>query len=48
MLRVQLGGKDNRVVDTEFEQVSIPQELMSGGTEVCSFSSFDFVSLFSS
>ncbi|KAK9136459.1 hypothetical protein Syun_015789 [Stephania yunnanensis] len=28
VLRVQLGGKDKRVIDTEFEQVSIPQELM--------------------
>lgn len=34
VLRVQLGGKDNRVIDTEFEQVSIPQELMFGTSEV--------------
>nr|XP_010920252.1 hexokinase-2, chloroplastic [Elaeis guineensis] len=39
VLRVQLGGKDNRVVDTEFEQVSIPQELMHGSTEEL----FDFI-----
>ncbi|KAI0500152.1 hypothetical protein KFK09_018361 [Dendrobium nobile] len=31
--RVQLGGKQNKVVDSEFEQVSIPQELMQGTTE---------------
>lgn len=28
VLRVQLGGKEEQVVATEFEQVSIPQELM--------------------
>uniref|UniRef100_A0A6V7QUZ6 Phosphotransferase n=1 Tax=Ananas comosus var. bracteatus TaxID=296719 RepID=A0A6V7QUZ6_ANACO len=39
VLRVQLGGKDQRVVDTEFEQVSIPQELMYGTTEEL----FDFI-----
>ncbi|KAF9603304.1 hypothetical protein IFM89_034653 [Coptis chinensis] len=33
VLRVQLGGKDKRVIDTEFEQVSIPQELMSSTSE---------------
>lgn len=33
VLRVQLGGKDQLVVDTEFEKVSIPQELMVGTTE---------------
>ncbi|PSS31258.1 Hexokinase-2 like [Actinidia chinensis var. chinensis] len=37
VLRVQLGGKDERVVATEFEQVSIPQELMFGTSEVCLF-----------
>ena len=35
VLRVQLGGKQERVIDTEFEQVSIPQELMFGTSEVC-------------
>ncbi|XP_039135234.1 hexokinase-4, chloroplastic [Dioscorea cayenensis subsp. rotundata] len=39
VLRVQLGGKDNRVIDTEFEQVSIPQELMFGTSEEL----FDFI-----
>ncbi|XP_072955236.1 hexokinase-4, chloroplastic [Typha angustifolia] len=39
VLRVQLGGKDNRVVDTEFEQVLIPQELMHGTSEEL----FDFI-----
>lgn len=34
MLRVQLGGKEERVVATEFEQESIPQELMTGTCEV--------------
>lgn len=34
VLRVQLGGNEDRVVDTEFEQVAIPQELMFGTTEV--------------
>lgn len=34
VLRVQLGGKEERVVATEFEQVSIPQELMFGTSEV--------------
>ncbi|XP_028550317.1 hexokinase-2, chloroplastic isoform X5 [Dendrobium catenatum] len=33
VVRVQLGGKQNKVVDSEFEQVSIPQELMQGTTE---------------
>ena len=33
VLRVQLGGKEERVVATEFEQVSIPQELMFGTSE---------------
>lgn len=35
VLRVQLGGKEERVVATEFDQVSIPQELMFGTSEVC-------------
>lgn len=39
VLRVQLGGKDERVVETEFEQVSIPQELMFGTSEEL----FDFI-----
>ncbi|XP_043715083.1 hexokinase-2, chloroplastic-like [Telopea speciosissima] len=39
VLRVQLGGKDNRVIDTEFEQVTIPQELMFGTSEEL----FDFI-----
>lgn len=34
VLRVQLGGKDERVIATEFEQVTIPQELMFGTSEV--------------
>ncbi|KAK3023772.1 hypothetical protein RJ639_043388 [Escallonia herrerae] len=33
VLRVQLGGKDERVIATEFDQVSIPQDLMFGTTE---------------
>lgn len=39
VLRVQLGGKEERVVATEFEQVSIPQELMFGTSEQL----FDFI-----
>ncbi|XP_057490074.1 hexokinase-2, chloroplastic-like isoform X3 [Actinidia eriantha] len=39
VLRVQLGGKDERVVATEFEQVLIPQELMFGTSEEL----FDFI-----
>lgn len=39
VLRVQLGGKEERVVSTEFDQVSIPQELMSGTSEAL----FDFI-----
>lgn len=35
VLRVQLGGQEERVQATEFEQVSIPQELMCGTSEVC-------------
>lgn len=34
VLRVQLGGKEEHVVATEFEQVSIAQELMFGTSEV--------------
>lgn len=34
VLRVQLGGKEERVVATEFEQVAIPPELMFGTSEV--------------
>ncbi|XP_019458896.1 PREDICTED: hexokinase-2, chloroplastic-like [Lupinus angustifolius] len=41
VLRVQLGGKDERVVATEFEQVSIPQNLMFGTSEEL----FDFIAL---
>nr|GEW04901.1 hexokinase-2, chloroplastic [Tanacetum cinerariifolium] len=41
VLRTQLGGKDERVIDTEFEQVSIPQDLMSGTSEEL----FDFIAL---
>lgn len=43
VLRVQLGGKENRVVDTEFEQVSIPKELMHGTSEVSCFSWSHFI-----
>ncbi|KAF5740854.1 hexokinase [Tripterygium wilfordii] len=39
VLRVQLGGKEERVIDVEFEQVSIPQELMFGTSEEL----FDFI-----
>ncbi|KAL6885603.1 hypothetical protein ACP4OV_010382 [Aristida adscensionis] len=39
VLRVQLGGKDKRVISTEFEQVSIPEEIMHGTTEEL----FDFI-----
>ncbi|KAJ8772519.1 hypothetical protein K2173_027696 [Erythroxylum novogranatense] len=39
VLRVQLGGKEDRVVATEFDQVSIPQELMFGTSEEL----FDFI-----
>lgn len=37
VLRVQLGGKDERVIATEFDQVSIPHELMSATSEVAFF-----------
>ncbi|XP_010249484.1 PREDICTED: hexokinase-1 [Nelumbo nucifera] len=33
VLRVQLGGKDGRVVNQEFAEVSIPPHLMTGGSE---------------
>ncbi|CAI0435739.1 unnamed protein product [Linum tenue] len=39
VLRVQLGGKEERVIATESEQVSIPKELMSGTSEQL----FDFI-----
>ncbi|KAI7727984.1 hypothetical protein M8C21_018253 [Ambrosia artemisiifolia] len=39
VLRTQLGGRDERVIDTEVEQVSIPQDLMSGTSEEL----FDFI-----
>ncbi|XP_047327342.1 hexokinase-2, chloroplastic [Impatiens glandulifera] len=39
VLRVQLGGKEERVVATEFQQVPIPQELMSSTSEEL----FDFI-----
>ncbi|KAK2971455.1 hypothetical protein RJ640_020861 [Escallonia rubra] len=39
VLRVQLGGKDERVIATEFDQVSIPQDLMFRTTEDL----FDFI-----
>ncbi|XP_019433678.1 PREDICTED: hexokinase-2, chloroplastic-like [Lupinus angustifolius] len=41
VLRVQLGGKDERVIATEFEQVSIPQGLMFGTSNEL----FDFIAL---
>ena len=40
-----MGGKESRVIDTEFEQVSIPQELMYGTTEVGWFFLSHFISL---
>ncbi|VVA22430.1 PREDICTED: hexokinase-1 [Prunus dulcis] len=39
VLRVQLGGKQERVIATEFDQVSIPKELMFGTSEQL----FDFI-----
>ncbi|KAK7321803.1 hypothetical protein VNO77_32757 [Canavalia gladiata] len=39
VLRVQLGGKDERVIATEFDQVSIPQDLMFATSEEL----FDFI-----
>jgi hexokinase len=40
VLRVQFGGKDDRVISTEFDQVSIPHDLMFATSEVCSLSCF--------
>ena len=34
VLRVQLGGKDERVIATEFDQVSIPHQLMFATSQV--------------
>ena len=34
VLRVQFGGKDDRVISTEFDQVSIPHDLMFAASEV--------------
>ena len=34
MLRVQLGGKDDRVARQEFVEVSIPPHVMTGTSEV--------------
>lgn len=34
VLRVQLGGKDGRVVKQEFTEVSIPPHLMTGTADV--------------
>ncbi|KAG6530400.1 hypothetical protein ZIOFF_012630 [Zingiber officinale] len=39
VLRVQLGGKEKRVVKQEFEEVSIPPHLMVGGSDEL----FDFI-----
>ncbi|XP_074563087.1 hexokinase-1-like [Curcuma longa] len=39
VLRVQLGGKEGRVVKQEFEEVSIPPQLMTGGSDEL----FDFI-----
>lgn len=39
VLRVQLGGKEERVIATEFDQVSIPKDLMFGTSEQL----FDFI-----
>ncbi|XAR67059.1 Hexokinase [Bertholletia excelsa] len=39
VLRVQLGGKDDRVVKQEFEEVSIPPHLMIGSSDAL----FDFI-----
>ncbi|MED6132457.1 Hexokinase isoenzyme 2 [Stylosanthes scabra] len=41
VLRVQLAGKDQRVVATDFDQVSIPTDLMSATCEEL----FDFIAL---
>ncbi|KAF4392719.1 hypothetical protein G4B88_029458, partial [Cannabis sativa] len=34
VLRVQLGGKDHHVVRQEFDEVSIPPEVMTGSSEL--------------
>jgi hexokinase len=34
VLRVQLGGKDDGIVNQEFAEVSIPSDLMVGTSEV--------------
>ncbi|XVE84071.1 hypothetical protein DITRI_Ditri16bG0139500 [Diplodiscus trichospermus] len=39
VLRVQVGGKDERMITTEFDQVSIPQELIFATSEEL----FDFI-----
>ncbi|KAM5565111.1 hexokinase-2, chloroplastic [Rosa sericea] len=39
VLRVQLGGKEERVIATEFDQVSIPKDVMFGTSEEL----FDFI-----
>ncbi|KAG6473032.1 hexokinase-2-like [Zingiber officinale] len=39
VLRVQLGGKEGRVVNQQCEEVSIPQDLMVGGSDEL----FDFI-----
>ncbi|XP_059433403.1 hexokinase-1-like [Corylus avellana] len=39
VLRVQLGGTDKRVVDQEFDEVSIPPHLMTGSSEAL----FDYI-----
>lgn len=38
VLRVQLGGKDRGLVNQEFTEVSIPENLMVGTSEVSCFS----------
>lgn len=40
VLRVQLGGKDKRVVKQEFEEVSIPPHLMVGSSDVSVIQAF--------
>lgn len=51
VLRVQLRGKEKRVVGQEFEEVSIPPNLMTGSSQVSFFimkrhpSKFNFVCL---
>lgn len=37
VLRVQLGGREGRVVKQEFEEVSIPPHLMTGSSHVSVF-----------